>query len=208
MIEVIEKYFPGLSLQQKKKLTAMKPLYEEWNSKINLISRKDMDNFCIHHLLHSLAIEKVIHFKDGTSILDVGTGGGFPGIPLAILFPTCEFTLLDSITKKIKVVSAIASELDLKNVRPVISRVEEHRGKYDFIVSRAVTVFPEFIRLTSGKIKQNGINSISNGILYLKGGELSEELSDYKKSIKVWEIGEFFSEPFFETKRIVYLPLS
>lgn len=192
---------------QKEKLTALKGLYEEWNSKINVISRKDMDNFCIHHLLHSLAIAKAIRFTDGTAILDVGTGGGFPGIPLAILFPASDFTLLDSITKKIKVVTAISAELDLKNVRPVVARVEEHRGKYDFIVSRAVTAFPEFIRLTSGRIKQNGNNSLRNGILYLKGGELSEELSDYKKNIKVWEIGAFFSEPFFETKRIVYLPL-
>lgn len=207
MIEVIVKYFPDLSTLQKEKLNSLKKLYTEWNSKINVISRKDMDNFHVHHLLHSLAIAKIIQFANGTAILDVGTGGGFPGLPLAILFPSAEFTLLDSIAKKIKVVTAVALELDLKNIRPVVARVEEHRGKYDFIVSRAVTAFPEFIRLTDGKIKQNGINSIPNGILYLKGGDLTEELSDYKQLVKVWKIGEFFFEPLFETKRIVYLPI-
>jgi len=172
---------------------------------INVISRRDMDNFIVHHVLHSMAIAKVITFLPGTTILDVGTGGGFPGIPLAIMFPGSEFTLLDSIEKKIKVVRTVAEELGLVNVNPVRKRVEEEKGKYHFVISRAVTEFQGFVKLTAKNIEKSGINSLRNGILYLKGGDLSDELAPFKGSVEVWNIKDFFDEPFFETKRIVYL---
>jgi 16S rRNA (guanine527-N7)-methyltransferase len=206
-MDYILKYFPLLSDQQKKQLYSLKGIYDDWNSKINLISRKDMDNFYIHHVLHSLAISKLITFAPGTTILDVGTGGGFPGIPLAIMFPSVGFSLLDSIEKKIKVVSDISEKLGLTNVTPLRMRVEEHKLKYDFVVSRAVTAFPEFVKMTSKNIRPGGKNKIRNGIIYLKGGDLSAELADYISRVTVVDIIDFFSEPFYETKRIVYLPV-
>ncbi|MGA2407420.1 MAG: 16S rRNA (guanine(527)-N(7))-methyltransferase RsmG [Bacteroidales bacterium] len=207
MSERIFKYFPLLSDIQKEKLSNLNLIYERWNSLINVISRKDMDNFFIHHVLHSLSIAKIITFLPGTRIIDVGTGGGFPGIPLAILFPDSEFTLLDSIEKKIKVVTAISDELGLKNVIPLRKRFEEEKGNYHFVISRAVTGFPEFVSLTAKNICKSGTNSLGNGILYLKGGDLTIELARFKNRVKVWRIKDFFDEPFFETKMIVYLPV-
>jgi len=171
---------------------------------INVISRKDMGNFMVHHVLHSMAIAKIISFVPQTRILDVGTGGGFPGIPLAIMFPDAEFTLLDSIEKKIKVVTAVTAELGLKNVIPVRKRVEEEKGKYHFIISRAVTEFHGFVKMTLKNIDKSEINILRNGILYLKGGDLSAELARYNKNLTIWDIKDFFSDPFFDTKKILH----
>lgn len=206
MTESIFRYFPSLSEAQKEKLSQLEFIYARWNRMINVISRKDMNNFLIHHVLHSLSIAKVISFLPGTRILDVGTGGGFPGIPLAIIFPDSEFTLLDSIEKKIKVVSAVADELNLKNVRALRKRVEEEDGKYNFVISRAVTQLQRFVKLTSKNILKKGNSKLRNGIFYLKGGNLKEELAQFINIAEVWNISEFFSEPYFETKKIIYLP--
>jgi 16S rRNA (guanine527-N7)-methyltransferase len=205
MPDIIDKYFPFLTTVQKNKFSLLEAAYKEWNGKINVISRKDFENFYLHHVLHSLAIQRVISFSPETKVLDVGTGGGFPGVPLAILFPEVRFTLLDSIQKKIKVVTAVADQLELENISPVRSRMEEHREKYDFVISRAVTSFPEFVKLTSSNVKQGGFNTLANGIICLKGGDLSEELRSFRNSAKVWNIGQFFDESFFMTKQVVYL---
>jgi 16S rRNA (guanine527-N7)-methyltransferase len=205
--ESIFRYFPSLSVNQIEQLSELQQIYERWNGMINVISRKDMDNFMVHHLLHSMSIAKVISFSPKTTILDVGTGGGFPGIPLAIMFPDAEFTLLDSIEKKIKVVTAVAGELKLKNVIPLRKRAEEEKGKYHFIISRAVTEFPGFVKMTLKNIDAIQINSLRNGIIYLKGGDLSDESARYSKKLTIWNIKDFFSEPFFETKKIIHLSL-
>jgi 16S rRNA (guanine527-N7)-methyltransferase len=207
VINLVIKYFPSISALQKEKFSALKGIYERWNDMINVISRKDMDNFMAHHVLHSLSIAGFIEFKPGTKILDVGTGGGFPGIPLAIMFPESEFTLLDSVGKKIKVVNAVSEELELDNVTIVRKRVEDERSLFHFVVSRAVTDFPSFTEMTRKNISRSNINEIQNGIICLKGGDLSEELKKFSGKVKIWEINRFFEESYFETKKIVYLPV-
>lgn len=206
MPESIFRYFPSLSDDQISRFSALKELYEEWNSKINVISRKDFENFYVHHVLHSLAIAKFVSFVPGTRVLDAGTGGGFPGIPLAILFPGTGFTLLDSVEKKIKVVESVSRDLKLENVIPVRKRVEDEDGSYDFVTSRAVTAFPEFVRLTSGRITKSGRNNIGNGIIYLKGGDVSDDTAVFGIRLKIRDISDFFIEPFFATKKILHLP--
>lgn len=207
-MDIILKYFPDLSEEQKSKFAQLQSLYALWNEKINVISRKDIENIYERHVLHSLAIAKVIQFKPNTEILDVGTGGGFPGIPLAIMFPETNFHLVDSIGKKIKVVSEVASALDLKNVQADQARVETLNRKYDFIISRAVTSFPEFYQWIKNKVSKIQYHSIDNGILYLKGGDLTEELKSFGNKPKIYPLSDFFEEEFFETKKVVYLPLN
>lgn len=204
-MDIIQQYFPGLTSLQQEQFARLDALYREWNGKINVISRKDMDDLYIHHVLHSLAIAKVIRFKSGTRIMDVGTGGGFPGIPLAILFPESDFYLVDSIGKKIKVVQGVAEALGLENVKAEQARVEDTAGGFDFIVSRAVTAFPAFMSLVKNKLHKGGGNDLPNGILYLKGGDFEEEIKPYASAIKVYDIPDFFPEPFFETKKVIYM---
>ncbi|MDZ7900879.1 MAG: 16S rRNA (guanine(527)-N(7))-methyltransferase RsmG [Arcicella sp.] len=207
-IELIEKYFPQLTEQQKQQFVQLGELYIHWNAQINLISRTDMENLYEKHILHSLAIAKVVNFKDFTEILDVGTGGGFPGIPLAILFPFCQFHLVDSIGKKIKVVNEVATALGLTNVRAEQMRAEQVQGEYDFIVSRAVTRLLPFYGWVKGKININNYNSVRNGILYLKGGDLKEEIKELGKKARIYELSDYFTEEFFETKKIVHVPMT
>lgn len=204
-MELLEKYFPQLNPQQAEKFYQLKPLYEDWNSKINVISRKDVPNFYIRHVLHSMAVAKVISFTGGTKIMDVGTGGGFPGIPLAILFPDCHFTLVDSIRKKIKVVDDIALKLELKNVTAIQERAEKINGKFDFIVSRAVTALPLFMEWIGTKISNDNKNNLKDGVLYLKGGDFQEELKEISFNHKIFEISDFFEEEYFNTKKIVHI---
>ena len=202
----IIKYFPELTERQREQFAALLPLYEDWNAKINVISRKDMGNFYEHHVLHSLAIAKVQPFKTMADILDVGTGGGFPGIPLAIMFPHANFYLIDSIGKKIKVVQNVAESLQLKNVRAKQIRAEQVEGDYDFIVSRAVTDLSQFTGWVRGKVSDSHYHRLRNGILYLKGGDLAEELAPFKKKVRTWDISDFYEEEFFQTKKVIYLP--
>lgn len=205
MTEIITRYFPDLTEIQADRFSRLLGIYRNWNSRINVISRKDMDNFYVHHVLHSLSIAKTFRFSEGSKVLDVGTGGGFPGIPLAIFFPAARFYLLDSIGKKIKVVTEVSSELELRNVIPLLKRAEDENGKYDFVVSRAVTNFSDLVRMTSKNIGKGNRNFSENGIICLKGGDIRDELGRYFNRVKIWNISEFFSEPFFETKKIVYL---
>ena len=205
-MELIEKYFPDLDKDQKIKFSALQKLYEDWNLKINVVSRKDIDELYLRHVLHSLGIARAQKFNPGASILDVGTGGGFPGIPLAILHPESNFHLVDSIGKKIKVVNEVVEGLKLKNVHTTNARVEGVPGNYDFIVSRAVAAMPTFVHWTKGKIAKENKHDLKNGILYLKGGDLSEELADYPKA-RIYELQDFFEEEFFGTKKVVHLPL-
>ncbi|MDG1527363.1 MAG: 16S rRNA (guanine(527)-N(7))-methyltransferase RsmG [Schleiferiaceae bacterium] len=206
-VELIYSHFPDLTERQRDQFAALFDLYSEWNAKINVISRKDMESFYEKHVLHSLGIAKVYTFLPGQRVLDVGTGGGFPGIPLAILFPETQFHLVDSIGKKIKVVLAVADALGLENVRADHGRAEEFKGPYDFIVSRAVTQMQRFVPWIKGKISQKNLDSESiNGLLYLKGGDLAEELGTMKARIS--SLSNFFTSEFFETKKVVYLPKS
>jgi 16S rRNA (guanine527-N7)-methyltransferase len=204
----ITTYFPGLTDEQKDRFARLKDLYLEWNAQINVISRKDTDDFYERHVLHSLGIAKVMAFADGSEVLDIGTGGGFPGIPLAILFPEVNFHLVDSIGKKIKVVTEVAKALGLTNVRATHARAEDIRDQYDFIVSRAVTAMPAFMPWTKGKFLKRSINPLKNGILYLKGGDLKEELSGIKHPYVIHPLKDFFSEEFFETKAVVYVKVN
>ena len=203
-MECILHYFPNLSQEQIQKFSALKDLYLDWNEKINVISRKDIDSFYERHVLHSLAIAKVITFSPQTKILDVGTGGGFPGIPLAILFPECNFLLVDSIGKKITVVNEIIQALELSNVQALNIRAEKINEKFDFVVSRAVTDMSSFAKWIKNSFSKTSFNTLKNGILYLKGGNLIEELKPFPK-VKQYDISKFFSEEFFETKKIIYL---
>ena len=204
MIE-LKKYFPNLSQDQLGKFKKLVPIYKDWNSKVNLISRRDIENLFTNHILHSLSIVKFLEFKTSTSILDVGTGGGFPGIPLAIYFPNVKFTLLDSIGKKIKVVESVSKDLSLFNVNAVNDRVENHYDKYDFILSRAVAKMDKFYSLVNKNFNSKSINEIPNGIISLKGGDLKDELKDFNEK-KIFDISEFFSDDFFNEKKIVYVP--
>ena len=205
-MKLIAKYFPNLTELQTEQFSALENLYKDWNLKINVVSRKDIDELYMRHVLHSLGIAKVISFKDGSQIIDVGTGGGFPGIPLAILFPKCEFHLVDSIAKKLKVVEDVVSGLELTNVKTTHGRVEDIENTYDFIISRAVAAMPTFVRWTKGKIKKEQINDLKNGILYLKGGDLTEELSVYQTTT-IYDLSAYFDEPFIDTKKVVHLPI-
>ena len=218
-MDIILKYFPNLTERQREQFAALLPLYEDWNSKINVISRKDMEHFYEHHVLHSLAIAKVLQFKPMAEVLDVGTGGGFPGIPLAIMFPDARFNLIDSIGKKIKVVNDVIERLELTNAKAMQIRAEllgtEHDSQranspqeYDFIVSRAVTALDEFVPWVKNKISSTNYHSLRNGILYLKGGNLDTELLHFRKKAQVWDIGDFFAEEFFQTKKVIHLPLA
>lgn len=204
MIQIILKYFPDLSLNQKSNFEKLFELYTFWNNQINVISRKDIDLIYERHVLHSLGIAKVISFRPGTKVLDVGTGGGFPGIPLAILFPETDFFLVDSIGKKIKVVTEISNALNLKNVRAKHCRAEDINEKFHFVVSRAVTEFPVFYSWIKNKFLIQNLNDFKNGILYLKGGELKEEFGIYYEHAQFYELKNYFKEEFFETKKVVY----
>ena len=200
---LILKYFPEITDEQKQQFEKLEQLYTEWNEKINVISRKDMDGLYEKHILHSLGIAKVMPFADGTKVLDIGTGGGFPGIPLAILFPEVSFTLIDSIGKKIKVVEAVSEGLGLKNVTAVHGRAEKLKEKFHFVVSRAVTQMPEFLRWLKGKFEKEQFNEKHNGVLYLKGGDMAEELAGLR--CEIFQLKNYFEEEFFDTKKVVYL---
>jgi 16S rRNA (guanine527-N7)-methyltransferase len=206
-LEPIKKYFPDLTPLQINQFEQLGSLYRDWNEKINVISRKDIEELYVHHVLHSLALARIIRFRPGTTIIDVGTGGGFPGIPLAILFPESQFTLIDSIGKKIRVVGEVASALKLENIIARHNRIQEIKTRYDFVVSRAVTAFPDFVSMVRKNVSPLSTNAIPNGILYLKGGDFTEEISSFKTSAEVFELAKIFSEPYFETKKVIYLPV-
>ena len=205
-MNLLLKYFPNLTQLQISQFSQLQELYKDWNLKINVVSRKDIDELYLRHVLHSLGIAKVVQFKPNTKVLDVGTGGGFPGIPLAILFPETQFHLVDSIGKKIKVVNDVSEGLGLQNIKTTHGRVEEIKGTYDFIVSRAVAQMETFVFWTKGKINKKQQHPIKNGILYLKGGDLSDELKKYT-SATIYNLSDYFAEDFFETKKVVHLPM-
>ena len=205
-MDIILKYFTTLSDEQKRQFAMLNDLYHGWNAKINVISRKDIDNLDEHHVLHSLAIAKALHFKPNTSILDFGTGGGFPGIPLAIMFPECSFKLIDGTGKKIKVANEIANALGLKNCKAEHIRGEEEKGKYDFVVSRAVMQLPDLMKIVSKNIQKKSFNALPNGVICLKGGDLQAETSKFKNIVEITELTNWFSEEWFTNKYIIYLP--
>ena len=206
-MEQILKYFPNLTDNQKEQFEALYDLYVDWNSKINVISRKDIENLYEHHVLHSLAIAEIIHFQPGTTVLDVGTGGGFPGIPLAILFPETKFVLIDSIGKKIKVGTEVSTAIGLKNITLKHLRVQDEKGKFDFVVSRAVMPLGDLVQLVKKNISKEQRNALPNGLICLKGGELQHEMQPYKNIAELFDVNNFFKEEFFKTKKAVYVPL-
>ena len=204
---IIQTYFPSLSDQQKEQIEALYSLYVDWNAKINVISRKDIDNLYEHHVLHSLAIAKAINFRPGTRVLDFGTGGGFPGIPLAILFPDCEFKLIDGTGKKIRVAQEVSQAIGLKNCHPEHLRGEDEKGQYDFVVSRAVMPLPDLVKIVRKNISRSQKNSLPNGVLCLKGGDLQAETRPFHKIVEITDISSFFKEEWFKQKYIIYLPI-
>ncbi len=206
-MELITKYFPSLNEEQKSQFAALYDLYFDWNSKINVISRKDIENLYERHVLHSLAIAKILRFSAGTTIVDVGTGGGFPGIPLAIMFPECQFHLVDSIGKKVRVAQEVATAINLRNVTFEHNRMENVKDKYDFVVSRAVMPLNDLVKLVRKNIKPKSANALPNGLICLKGGELQHEIQQYRNIATLYEISDYFSEEYFKTKKGVYLPL-
>ena len=205
--DIIRTYFPQISDEQQRQLDALGDLYRDWNAKINVISRKDIDNLYEHHVLHSLAIAKVVNFRPDTAILDFGTGGGFPGIPLAILLPECHFKLIDGTGKKIRVAQEVANAIGLKNCQPEHLRGEEEKGKYDFVVSRAVMPLPDLVKIVKKNIGKKQQNALPNGILCLKGGDLQAELRPFYKIVETTDISNFFTEEWFKGKHVIYLPI-
>ena len=204
-MDTILRYFPDLTDRQKAQLEALGPLYTDWNAKINVISRKDIQNLYLHHVLHSLGIAKVVRFRPGTRVMDLGTGGGFPGIPLAILFPEAQFHLVDSIGKKVRVAGEVARSIGLENVTTAHERVEDERGRFDFVVCRAVMLLPELVRLVRKNIAPKPQNALPNGIICLKGGELAQELAPIRHHATVWNLSDYFREEYFKTKRVVHV---
>lgn len=207
MVDIIYKYFPNLTDEQKAQYAKLDELYRDWNAKINVISRKDIDNLYEHHVLHSMAIAKTVHFRADTRILDFGTGGGFPGIPLAILFPECHFKLIDGTGKKIRVAQEVCNAIGLKNCEPQHLRGEEEKGHYDFIVSRAVMPLPDLVKIVRKNIRKESKNALPNGILCLKGGDLQAELQPFRRIAETAELSSWFAEPWFKEKYVIYLPL-
>lgn len=205
--EIIFQYFKDINDEQRAQFRALGPLYQEWNAKINVISRKDIDNLYMHHVLHSLGIAKVVDFKPGSNILDIGTGGGFPGIPLAILFPNCKFKLIDSIGKKTKVAAAVANAIGLKNVVVEHRNVIEEKNKYDFVVSRAVMNASDLVKLIRKNVSKEQRNALPNGLICLKGGDMTEEIAPFRNHSEVWDLKSYFNDEFFDTKKVMYIQL-
>ena len=205
--EIIFQYFKDINDEQRAQFRALGPLYQEWNAKINVISRKDIDNLYMHHVLHSLGIAKVVNFRQGSNILDIGTGGGFPGIPLAILFPNCKFKLIDSIGKKTRVAAAVANAIGLKNVVVEHRNVIEEKNKYDFVVSRAVMNATDLVKLFRKNVSKEQRNALPNGLICLKGGDMTEEVAPFKNHSEIWELKSYFDDEFFDTKKVMYIQL-
>lgn len=205
--EIIFQYFKDINDEQRAQFRALGPLYQEWNAKINVISRKDIDNLYMHHVLHSLGIAKVVNFRQGSNILDIGTGGGFPGIPLAILFPNCKFKLIDSIGKKTRVAAAVANAIGLKNVVVEHRNVIEEKNKYDFVVSRAVMNASDLVKLIRKNVSKEQRNALPNGLICLKGGDMTEEVAPFKNHSEIWDLKSYFGDEFFDTKKVIYIQL-